>query len=58
MVLNYITKFRDDTKRIFTISKKPTWEEFKVMAKVTGIGILIIGIIGFFVSLIFAFIKV
>ena len=58
MVLHYVTKFIDDSKRIFTISKKPTWDEFKIMAKVTGIGILIIGIIGFFVSLIFAFIKI
>jgi len=58
MVLHYVTKFIDDSKRIFTISKKPAWDEFKIMAKVTGIGILIIGIIGFFVSLIFALIKV
>lgn len=45
--------FIDDSKRIFTISRKPTKEEFITMLKVTGIGIIIIGIIGFIVTLVF-----
>jgi protein transport protein SEC61 subunit gamma-like protein len=48
-----ITGFIEDSKRIFTISKKPSKEEFMTMLKVTGLGIIIIGIIGYFISLIF-----
>jgi len=48
-----IKGFLEDTKRIFTISKKPTKEEFLAMLKVVGIGIIIIGIIGYLVSLLF-----
>ena len=48
-----IAAFLDDTKRIFTISKKPTKEEFLAMLKVVGIGIIIIGIIGYLISLLF-----
>ncbi len=45
--------FIDSSKRIFTISKKPSGSEFRTMLKVTGIGIIIIGVIGYIVSLVF-----
>ena len=48
-----IAGFIEDAKRIFTISKKPTKEEFLAMLKVVGLGIVIIGIIGYFISLLF-----
>ncbi|MGV8141449.1 MAG: protein translocase SEC61 complex subunit gamma [Candidatus Woesearchaeota archaeon] len=38
--------------RVFKITKKPTKEEFKTISKVSGLGILIIGLIGFLVHLI------
>jgi len=53
MVSIDIKGFIEDAKRIFTISKKPTKEEFLAMLKVVGLGIIIIGIIGYFISLIF-----
>lgn len=46
--------FVDSSKRVLIIAKKPTWEEFQVMAKVTGIGIIIIGVIAYVIYLIFA----
>lgn len=48
-----IVAFLDDSKRIFTISKKPTKDEFLAMVKVVGIGIIIIGVIGYLISLLF-----
>lgn len=42
-------KFLDNAVRILKLARKPTKEEFKIVAKVTGIGILIIGAIGFVV---------
>ena len=49
-----IRNFIRDAKRVLTVSKKPGWSEFQVMAKVTGIGIIIIGIIGFIIYFIFS----
>jgi protein transport protein SEC61 subunit gamma-like protein len=50
-----LRSFVDSSKRVLIIAKKPTWDEFQVMAKVTGIGIIIIGVIAYAVYLIFAF---
>ena len=50
--------FVSSSKRVFVIAKKPTWNEFQTMAKVTGIGILIIATLGYTVSLIFAFLNI
>ena len=38
--------------RVFKITKKPTKEEYKTISKVAGLGILIIGLIGFIVHLV------
>jgi len=48
-----IQAFIQSSARIFNVSRKPDWPEYSVMAKVTGLGIIIIGIIGFIVKLIF-----
>jgi protein transport protein SEC61 subunit gamma-like protein len=49
------TKFKSFIKecvRVFKITKKPTKEEYKTISKVSGLGILIIGLIGFLVHLV------
>ena len=38
--------------RVLKITKKPTKEEFKTISKVSGLGILIIGLLGFLIHLI------
>ena len=38
--------------RVLKITKKPTNEEFKTIFKVSGIGMLLIGFVGFIVLLI------
>lgn len=47
-----VNEFIQSSMRIFNVSRKPAMPEYKVMAKVTGIGILLIGFIGFVVKLI------
>jgi len=37
-------------KRVWQVLRKPTGEEFKTIAKVSAIGILIIGAAGFIIS--------
>ncbi|MBI5884535.1 protein translocase SEC61 complex subunit gamma [archaeon] len=49
--------FIDSSKRIFIVSKKPDKKEFSAMAKITGLGIAAIGILGYIITLIFALIP-
>lgn len=44
-----LKEFISESKRVLRITKKPNREEFKVIVKVSGIGIVIIGLIGFFI---------
>lgn len=47
-----IKNFFSETRRVWIVTRKPTNEEFKTITKVTGIGMLIIGVIGFLISMI------
>ena len=38
-------------KRVWRLLKKPSMEEFKTISKVSAIGILIIGLVGFLISI-------
>jgi protein transport protein SEC61 subunit gamma-like protein len=51
--MSKLSKFWKSSKRIFLISKKPSSKEYWTMAKVVGLGMILIGIIGFIVKLIF-----
>ncbi len=48
-----VTRFIADSKRIFVVSRKPTKDEYKRMALIIAIGIIIIGVLGFIIQLIF-----
>ena len=43
--------FISSSRRIFNVSRKPDMKEFQEMAKVTGLGVIVIGIIGYIVKL-------
>jgi protein transport protein SEC61 subunit gamma-like protein len=47
-----IKEFAIECRRVLKITKKPTNEEFKTIVKVSSIGMLLIGFIGFLVVLI------
>ena len=47
-----IKSFMVESKRVFLITKKPTMQEYKIIIKVSAIGMLIIGFIGFIITLI------
>ncbi|PSH00002.1 MAG: protein translocase SEC61 complex subunit gamma [Nanohaloarchaea archaeon SW_4_43_9] len=49
---NQLKSKLNEYKRVLKISTKPDREEFEMAAKVTGAGILIIGLIGFIMYLI------
>ncbi len=50
--LLYMSSQFQQYKRVWRLLKRPTMQEFKMIAKVSLIGLLIIGAIGFVVSLI------
>jgi protein transport protein SEC61 subunit gamma and related proteins len=53
--MNLITKlksFIEKCKRVWMVLKKPTKEEFRKIALVSAVGILVIGVIGFLISII------
>jgi len=50
-ILSKLKSFVIQSKRVLKITKKPSKEEFKVIVKVSGIGIALIGAIGFAIHL-------
>ena len=60
MINEWLNKLKNlfiESKRVWLITKKPDKEEFKVISKVTGIGVLLIGLMGFIIALIWQLIK-
>ena len=45
------TTFLVECKRVWQVTKKPNKEELKTIVKVTGIGTLVIGLIGFIINM-------
>ncbi len=45
-----IKSFTTQSIRVWRILKKPSAHEFKLVAKISAIGILILGLVGFFIS--------
>ena len=45
-------EFVQSSTRIFNVSRKPSMAEYRNMALVTGVGILLLGLIGFIVKLV------
>lgn len=56
-VIGILKEFVNSSKRVLVIAKKPNWNEFQTMAKVTGIGIIIIALIAYIIYLVFAFLP-
>jgi len=52
MKLKKIKSFYAECVRVFKITKKPTKQEYRAIMKVSGLGILLIGLIGFIIHFI------
>ncbi len=51
-IFESIKTFLGKCKRVWMVLKKPTRDEFLKVAKVSAVGILIIGVLGFLISII------
>jgi protein transport protein SEC61 subunit gamma-like protein len=56
-IMENLRSFIANSRRVLVIAKKPDRKEFETMAKVTGIGIVIVGAIAYVIYLIFAFLP-
>ena len=48
---NSIKSFTIKSKRVWLALKKPTKQEFETIAKVSAVGIVILGLFGFIISI-------
>lgn len=51
-ILKSLKSFIGKCKRVWMVLKKPTKEEFVKVAQVSAVGILVIGVIGFLISIV------
>ena len=52
-IKNKLTRYR----RVISVSRKPDKEEFVSSSKITGLGMILIGFIGFVISIIYLILK-
>ena len=50
--MSKLTVFIKECRRVLAVTKKPTKEEYISIVKVTGLGILAVGLLGFIINLI------
>jgi len=43
--------FVKECRRVLQVTRKPTMEEFKAITKVTALGMLVIGLLGFIITI-------
>ena len=58
--MSLVDKFKTfivECKRVLLVTKKPSKEEFKAVVKVTGVGTLIIGAIGFITHVLYLLLR-
>jgi protein transport protein SEC61 subunit gamma-like protein len=54
---NWLRKFFFQSKRVLYLAKKPNKDEFIVISKITGLGIALVGFLGFAVFVFFNLIR-
>ena len=47
-----LKNFLGESKRVLLVTKKPSTKEFKMAAKITGLGMLLIGAIGMIIRIV------
>jgi len=52
-----IKTFLSESKRVLLVTRKPGMKEFKLAVKITGIGMILIGLIGMLIRMVGYFIT-
>jgi len=53
-----IKQFWQNTKRVMKLSRKPTLKEFRMIARVCALGVVVIGFIGYAIQMMFQFLII
>ncbi len=51
-IIERLKGFLSQSKRVFQITKKPSRQEYMAIVKVTGLGIIIIGLVGLVIKVV------
>ncbi len=51
-LLGRLKEFLVESRRVLRITKKPSSEEFRQIVKVSGLGIILIGLVGFLIAMV------
>jgi len=54
-IIESLKTFVSKSKRVWLILKKPTRKEFELTSKISAIGILLLGVLGFAISILISF---
>lgn len=54
-IISSIKEFAESSRKVLILAKKPDFREYSAMAKVTAIGIVLIGLIGVIVFFVFTY---
>ncbi len=46
-----IRNFLAESRRVLMVTRKPSWKEYKMATKITGIGMIVIGTIGLLITI-------
>ena len=52
-----LKRFLKECGRVLKVTKKPTKEEFKTIVKISGLGIAVIGVIGFILHMAYYLVR-
>ncbi len=47
-----LDEFTTSTNRIFTVSKKPDTNQYRTMLRITALGLVILGVLGYTIELV------
>jgi len=50
---NRINTFLSNSKKVFKLAKKPSFKEARMILRVSGIGVVILGFVGYVIKLLF-----
>ena len=50
-IIGKLKSFFEKSKRVWLVLKKPTRKEYEMVAKVSAIGIVVLGVLGFLISI-------
>lgn len=57
MVLDKLLSFINRSKRVLNVSHRPRRQEYMMMAKTVAVGMVIIGLVGFVITVVFSVID-